>query len=101
MTYYWILYAYQFIGIIFLTYTLISLENYQIYCMVSAATQIEIIGTRLKKLGYRIDSKNENEKAIVCKQREDFETLMELVQCVKDHKFLMKYTFSFFIKSNP
>lgn len=94
-TYYWTLYAYQFIGIVFLTFTLISLENYQIFCMVSAATQIEIVGVRLGKIGHLVKCKNKDETKIVDKQRQDLEHLDELAQCIKDHKILMKSTFCY------
>lgn len=83
--YYWILYAYQFVGIVFLTFTLISLENYHIFCMVCAAAQIEIIGMRLKELGRR-----EMDTKIECKRQQSMIDLERLVQCVKDHKFSMK-----------
>lgn len=89
------LYAYQFIGMVFMTFTLISLENFQIYCMVSAATQIEIIGMRLRKLGHQRECNNEDETTIMCKQRQEQEMLDELVDCVKDHKFLMKSPFRY------
>lgn len=94
VTYYWTLYAYQFIGISFLSSTLVNLENYQIYCMVSATIQIEIIGMRLRRLGHQIKCKNKNETEMVYKQRQDLENLEDLVQCIKDHEFAMKFNYS-------
>lgn len=60
--------------------------------MVSAATQIEIVGLRLGKLGHKVKCKNKDETKIVDKQRQDLD---ELVQCIKDHKILMKSTFCY------
>lgn len=78
MTCYYAYYAYQFVGIIFLAHTLVRLENYQIYCMICAAAQLEILAMRLTKIGY---DKN---------QQNDSENLSLLLENIKTHKFVMQ-----------
>lgn len=85
-TSYWIVYFYQLIGGIFLAHTLVRLENYQIYCMICATAQIEILGTRIKKIGYGTYS--ENKKLTKPGKDSHYEAL--LFDCLKQHECLME-----------
>lgn len=81
-TSYWIVYFYQLIGAIFLAHTLVRLENYQIYCMICATAQIEILGTRIKQIGYDTFSDK-------TKHRKDSHDEAHLLECLKQHECLM------------
>lgn len=47
-----IVYIYQFIGIIFVAYSIILMEAYGIYLMVVAGSHLDILAIRLKTLGH-------------------------------------------------
>lgn len=80
-TSYWIVYFYQLIGGIFLAETLVILQNYQIYCITCATSQIEILGMRIKKIGYHTLMEGKVEDS-VCER--------ELLECLKYHKIVMR-----------
>lgn len=80
-TSYWIVYFYQLIGGFFLAQTLVRLQNYQIYCMICATAQIEILANRVKSIGYEdmtVDEGNDS----------DYEN--RLLECMNYHKLLMR-----------
>lgn len=50
-THYWIAYTYQFVGILFLAHTLVLLEVYHIYLMITIGAQLDILALRLSDMG--------------------------------------------------
>ncbi len=74
------MYAYQLIGGFFLAHTLVRLENYQIYCMICATAQIEILAERMKKIGY-----NEKDHREDVRHHEQY-----LLECMNFHKHIMR-----------
>lgn len=50
-THFWIAYTYQFVGILFLAHTLVLLEAYHIYLLISIGAQLDIIAQRLRDIG--------------------------------------------------
>lgn len=85
MTSYWIMYGYQFLGVIFLAHTLVRLEVYHIYCIICAATHMEILSMRMSKIGHNIDLTNQE----IC-QKQQLENKSSLLESIKTHKFLMR-----------
>lgn len=51
---YWIVYAYQVLGMFFQIQTLVILEIYFIYLMVIVSTQMELLARRLNRIGYGV-----------------------------------------------
>lgn len=84
-TSYWIVYFYQLIGAVFLAHTLVRLENYQIYCMICASAQIEIIALRLSKIGYTDLSENKSPDQVKVSDNVPY-----LLECMRYHESLMK-----------
>lgn len=82
-THFWIVYTYQLIGGFFLAHTLVRLQNYQIFCMTCATAQIEILSSRIEKIGYGMEDKTMT-------RRKDMECEIFLYKCLKQHKMLMK-----------
>lgn len=92
MVCYRILYGYQFVGVFFLAYTLVLLENYQLYLMICAGAEIEILGMRFQKIGYSNCSiKSSNPNTILTTQKKQQQNLLQLLECITMHKNLMKY----------
>lgn len=50
-THYWIAYTYQFVGMLFLAHTLVLLETYHIYLMITIGAQLDILAQRLRNMG--------------------------------------------------
>lgn len=51
LNHFWIAYIYQFVGMLFMAHTLILLESYHIYLMVTIGAQIDILAERFRSVG--------------------------------------------------
>lgn len=51
VTHYWIAYTYQFVGIMFLAHTLVMLETYHIFLLVTMGAHVDILAKRLQDIG--------------------------------------------------
>lgn len=85
-TSYWIVYFYQLIGGVFLAETLVVLQIYQIFCIICATSQVEILAMRVEKIGY--NNLIEDKKMINQRKESIYET--QLLECVKYHEILMR-----------
>lgn len=85
--YYWLIYAYQVIGMFLQIQTLVIIESYFIYLMVTISVQLDILSNRIKKIGY-MDNVNESDIDMVEMQEQNNQ--QTLVDCIKEHcKVLM------------
>ncbi|KAG4070904.1 hypothetical protein HA402_011130 [Bradysia odoriphaga] len=50
-THFWIAYTYQFVGILFLAHTLVLLEAFHIYLLITIGGQLDILAQRLRDIG--------------------------------------------------
>lgn len=83
---YWMVYAYQIIGMVIQSHTLVCMEMYTVYIFVVLSTQYDILSERLKKIGNVknngddcIDIQNNNKNI---KQN----TTACLISCIRNHR---------------
>lgn len=81
--YYWLIYAYQVVGMFFQIQTLVIIESYFIYLMVTVSVQLDILSRRIEKIGNFDNNVHEADDDAITAHAQNAERT--LVECIKVH----------------
>lgn len=82
-TAYWLVYVYQVIGMFIQTHCLITIEMFPIFLMLMAGTYLDILGKRLRKIGY-------SQNGLLSREENSVQATAELIDCIKWHICLLE-----------
>lgn len=82
---YWIAYVYQVVGMFFQAHSLVILEVYFIFLMVSISTQFEVLSKRLERIGYY----NGDDCMLLIEKNAEAENILS--ECIRIHSVILKY----------
>lgn len=81
-TAYWLVYVYQVVGMFIQTHCLITIEMFPIFLMLMAGTYLDILGKRLRKIGYADKGMSREENSI--------KSTAELIYCIEWYTYVLE-----------